>query len=310
MAKHMRKMVLLAKIQTAAGTDPIPAGAVNGMLCRGITPRPVVAETVNRDLIRPYFGNSGQIIASVHAEVEFEVELAGAGEPGELPAYDPLLRACGFSATVVADTSVTYAPVSDDIEFVAFYLYVDKVFHKMIDCRGTVAVDFSARSIPIMRFRFMGTYAPITDATNPASVSYSKFQMPKAVNKANTPEWSLFGHSGCLQSLSIDMQNNLVFRSLIGCEGAEITNRQPSGSAVMELPTIAAFNWPQTVVSGTTGALDATHGTVAGNIVEINAPKVQLLEPSYSDQDGVAMLNTNLSPQPDTGNDEVSIVVR
>lgn len=307
MAKSMRKTLVLAKIQASAGTDPIPDGSANAILCRAATPTPVVTETADRNLIRPYFGNGGQIVTSYNAEVEIEVELAGSGEVGTAPAYSPLLRACGFAEDITADTSVEYTPVSDNLEFVTIYTYLDGLLHKMVDARGTVSIDVTSKAIPFLRFRFIGTYNPVADASNPAGVDYSAFIKPLGVNRANTPAWEFHGYTGCLQAMTMDLANNLVYRNLIGCSGAEITDRAPTGNAILEAPSIANFNFADKVVKAELGLFSVTHGTAAGNIVKIDMPKVQLVNPTYSDQDGIAMLNVGLSIQPDEGNDEISI---
>ena len=61
--------------------------------------------------IRAYFGNSEQLPAGIHSELDFEVELAGSGAAGTAPAWGPLIRACGMSETITAATDVKYAPV-------------------------------------------------------------------------------------------------------------------------------------------------------------------------------------------------------
>lgn len=311
MAKSIRKTLLLAKIQTAAGTDPVPTGAANAILLRNVTATPLSAEFVERALLRPYMGNSGKIATTQYAQIEGEVELAGSGSAGKAPAWGPLLRACGFSETVTEDTDTRYLPVSDNFERLTLHYYLDGLFHKILDARGTVSFDLTAKGIPFMRFRFMGAYQPITDGANPSLVDYAAFQIPKGVNKQNTPTWSLGSYSGCLQSLNFDIANQLVWRSLIGCEGAEITDRQPTGKIALELPSIAQLDWPTMVLDGAGKPVSITHGTVAGNIVEIKAPSAQLTNPAYSEQDNVAMLELDMNVNPGVaGNDELEIIVR
>ncbi|KAG0759668.1 hypothetical protein G6F22_019309 [Rhizopus arrhizus] len=92
MAKSTRKTLLLAKIQTAPGADPIPTGAADAMLVRNLTPTPLSAEFVDRELLRPYMGNAGQIATTQYSQLEFEVELAGAGEAGKSPAWGACLQ--------------------------------------------------------------------------------------------------------------------------------------------------------------------------------------------------------------------------
>ncbi|WP_420994114.1 MULTISPECIES: phage tail tube protein [Cupriavidus] len=310
MAKLNRKTVLLVKIETTPGTDAVPTGAANAILARSCTVQPLVAENVPRNLIRAYFGNSEQIPVGIHSELDCEVELAGAGAAGTAPAWGPLMRACGMSETVTAATDVKYAPVTGTNETVSIYAYIDGLLHKLVGCKGTVAFDITAKQIPVMRYKFIGTFAPVTDAGNPAGVDYSKFQRPAAVNKTNTATWSISGYTGPLQALQIDLANTLVWRSLVAYEGVEQTDRQPTGSINMELTTVASKDWWSTVRDVVLGALSITHGTVAGNIVKIDAPKVQMSNLAYADQDGVAMMTSNLTINPNVGNDELLITVK
>ncbi len=311
MAKKTRKSVVLAKLQASGGTDAQPAGATDAVLVRNLTATPLSAEFVERELLRPYMGNSGQVAVTQYAQLEFEVELAGSGTPGTPPAWGPLLRASGFAETITEDADVRYLPISDDFELITLHYFLDGLFHKIVDARGTVAIDLTAKSIPVLRYRFMGAYQPISDGAMPAGVNFSAFQIPKAVNKANTPAWSLGAYTGCLQSMSFDIANQLVWRTLIGCEGAEITDRKPTGKLVLELPRIADLNWPTMVLSGAGSPLSVTHGVAAGHIVQINANAAQLTNPTYSDQDGVAMLNLDMNINPGAvGNDELEVVVK
>lgn len=309
MAKKIRKTLLLVGLQTVVGTAATIVAA-DAVLARSVTLTPLQVEYASRDLIRTYFGNSAQIPISESASVDFEVELAGAGTAGLAPAWGKLLRGCAFAETLETGVSATYTPVSDLLELVTLHVYIDGLFHKITDALGTVSLELTAKGIPVLKFKFMGAYNPIVDAANLTGINYSAFLQPLGVNKRNTPAWSFYGYSGCLQSVAIDMANTLIWRELIKCQGAEITDRKPTGSIAMELPTIAQFDWPTKVRDALPGPLTVTHGTVAGNIVQVNAPAAQLTSPTYTDQDGVAMLSASLTVIPVLGNDEVEIVVK
>lgn len=95
-----RKRTILAKIESVYGTDPVPTGAANAILVRNLNVVPINASTVQRDLIRPYLGNSDVMLAEVYAKVDFEIEVAGAGAPGLSPAWAPLIEACAFAETI------------------------------------------------------------------------------------------------------------------------------------------------------------------------------------------------------------------
>ncbi len=310
MSKKIRNAVLLAGLQPVAGTDAGPTTAANAIMAMNISAQPVSAEFAKRNNIKPYLGNMGSVQVAIHAEISFDVELAGAGAAGTAPKYGPLLRACGFSETITAATSVVYAPVTNGMEFVTLHYNLDGVLFKMTDAKGSVSFELTAKGIPIMKFKFVGLYSTPEDAAVPASVDYSGFKDPVAVNAANTPTVALHGFAGKVQSVSVDMANQVTYRNLIGYEGIELTDRQPTGSIAMELESVATKDWYTTIKNGTLGTLAVTHGKVAGNIVQLASPKVQVLDPSFSDSDGIVMLTCKLDVQPNLGNDEFILTVR
>ncbi|WP_198116932.1 phage tail tube protein [Massilia rhizosphaerae] len=303
-----RKRTILSKIETAYGTDSVPTGAANAILVKNINVTPMETQLVSRDLIRPYMGNSQNLAASVYGKLELEVELAGSGTAGTAPAFGPLLRACGLSETISAGTSVIYAPVSASFESVTNYFNLDGVLHKMTGSRGSVSVAFSAQGIPTLKFSFQGLYSPVVDSPAPTGVVFSAFQLPLIVNNVNTTGLSLQSFSGMvLSDLSIDLANSLTFRSLVGgTEQVLITDRKPAGSITFEATTVAAKDWWTAARNAATGSLTVTHGTVAGNKVTIAAPLAQITQPTYSDKDGIAMIQASLVLVPNAGNDELT----
>jgi hypothetical protein len=128
------KRLITAKIESVYGTDPTPIGA-NAMLVRNLDVQPLQADTVSRDLIRPFLGISEQLLASKNVQVSFEVEYAASGKVGGTPAYDALLRACGFAPTITT-TSVT-AAVSSEV------VTVTKNAHGLLSGDKIVTVGFT-----------------------------------------------------------------------------------------------------------------------------------------------------------------------
>ena len=305
-----RKRTLLAKTEITYGVDPTPTGAANAILVRNLSVTPLNAEIVSRDLVRPYLGASEQLIASRYVACEFEVEMAGSGAAGTAPGYGPLLQACGMSETVVASTTVTYAPVSAAFKSATIYYNIDGVLHKLTGCRGNVEMTVAAGQIPVFKFTFTGIYNAPADVAAPA-VTYTIFQTPLAANNANTTGFSLFSYSAALESLSLTLGNQVTYRNLIGLEDVIMTDRAVTGNVIFEAPTITAKDFFAIALGNTLGALDVTHGTVAGNKVQISSTKVDISNPSYSDSNSVQMLNVPLTLVPSTtGNDEISIIVK
>jgi hypothetical protein len=304
-----RKRTILAEIEGTYGTDPTPTGSANAILVRNLNITPLNAENVSRDLVRPYLGASEQLIASSHVMVDFEVEMAGSGTAGTAPAYGPLLKACGFAETD-GDTEVTYTPVSASFGSVTIYYNVDGVLHKITGARGNVEMTITARQIPVFKFTFTGLYNAPTDTAAP-SVTYTAFQTPVAANNDNTTGFELFSYAAALESLSLNLNNQVVFHSLIGSESVLITDRGVNGSVVFEAPTITAKDFFSLALGNTLGNLEIVHGTTSGNIVEIASTRADVSNPTYSDNNGIQMLNVPITLVPSTsGNDEITITVK
>lgn len=302
-----RKRLILAKTETTYGTDSAPAGT-EAVLVRNLEITPLEADVVGRDLIRPYLGSSPQLLAQTRVGITFQVELAGSGVAGTAPRYDALLKACGMSATIVASTSVTYTPVSSSFSSATIYFNNDGVLHKATGCRGTFTMNCQVGQIPTIDFTMTGVYNAPTDTAAP-SVTYSNQAQPLVFKQGNTSGFQFFSYSGCLQSVSFNMANDTVYRELVGCtKEIVITNRAPAGEVMLEATTIATKDFFGLATGETTGNLTFLHGTTAGNRVTLTASQVDITQPTYSDQDGIQMLNVPYVAVPTTaGNDEVSL---
>ncbi|CAN7202731.1 phage tail tube protein [Acidovorax sp. LjRoot118] len=310
MAKSMKKMLLLAAIQLSAGVDAAPVAATNAILCRALMPEPISGEQVERNLIRPYKGNSGKLFVGEHRKLTCEVELAGSGTPGDVPAWGPLLRACGFAETITVGTDVVYEPVSGGEPLLTLYSYLDGTKFVMVDCKGTVSFELNAKGIPIMKFEFIGTYTVATEGAMPTGVDYSMFVQPKTVGKTNTPTFTFHGLAACTSAFTITWGNTLEWRELINCASTHSADRKPTGNITMELPTVTTKNWAEVVRLNTVGAASLVHGTLAGNIVELDLPQIQCGIFTLQDDQSVAMMSMPFDLMPLDGDDELRIIVR
>lgn len=311
MGKSMKNLVLLAKQEVTLGVDPVPTPAANAIMVRGFTPQLINADFVERNLIKGYKGNFGSLATGVHRTFEFEVELAGSGAAGTAPKWGPLLMACGFSETLVAVTTATYAPISTGDTTVTMYGYLDGLLFKLTGAKGTVSFELNAKAIPVMKFKFIGEYATPTDVAFPSGMVFTGFNQPLTVSKLNTPTFTLHGLAAVCNALSFDVANQLIYRDMIGASGPASPDRKPSGSCTIEVPTVAAANFAELARLGTEGALQLIHGTTAGNIIQVDMPKVQFNSaPSISNDSEIAMLGLGFSINPNAGNDEISIVVK
>jgi hypothetical protein len=308
MALLLRKRLILIETEATYGTDPTPTGA-DAVLVRDLNITPQQSDVVNRDVVRPYLGASQQLLANTRVECTFSVELAGSGTAGTAPAYGKALLACGLSETIVASTSVTYAPVSGSFGSVTIYYNIDGLRHKVTGARGTFSINAAVGEIPTIDFTFTGVYNAPDDSALP-SATYANQANPLIFKNGNTSSFQLLSYAGALQSFSFDLGNSLVYRELVGgTKEVLLTDRSATGSTTIEAISIATKNYFAAALTDTTlGNLDFTHGTVAGNIVDFASTKVDIGDVSYGDQDGIAMLTIPYTCVPSTsGNDEFSL---
>lgn len=174
---------IYAKVETTYNTDSVPVGS-DAVLIRAlqhaINPRLVARPALTGSLSDPQ-----QAYAGALETVTITAEMRGSGAAGTAPEIGPLLRACGLSETVVASTSVTYAPQAGTIESCTLYYFksVDgsatRVRHILTGCRGTFAIDANGGENGLVRFTMTGRRAnptdqsaltPSYDATVPATL--------------------------------------------------------------------------------------------------------------------------------------------
>jgi len=309
MALLLRKRLILIETESVYGTDPTPDGA-DAVLVRDLNITPQQSDVVNRDLIRPYLGASEQLLANTRVECTFSVELAGSGAAGTAPQYGKALQACALSETISAGVSVTYAPVSGSFGSVTIHYNIDGVRHKVTGCRGTFVINANVGEIPTIDFTFTGIYNAPDDSALP-SVTYANQATPLVFKNGNTDTFELLSYAGCLQSVTFDVGNTLVYRELIGCtKEVLMTDRSANGTVVLEAVTMATKDYfTAALADQALGNLTFQHGTTAGNIVDFASTRIDIGDVSYSDQDGIAMLNIPYTAVPSTaGNDEFSLV--
>jgi len=308
MAQLTRKRVILIESESSYGTDPTPS-ATDVVLVTDLSITPQSSDVVNRDVVRPFLGASEQLLANTRVECTFSVELAGSGTAGTAPRYGSALKACGLSETVVANTRVTYAPVSGSFSSVTIHYNVDGVRHIVTGCRGNVALNAEVGSIPTLDFTFTGIYNAPTDTALP-SVTYGNQATPLIFKNGNTSSFQLLSFAGALQTLTMDLGNTLVYRELVGgTKEVLLTDRAASGTVTIEAPTLSSKDFfAAALVDTSLGNLQVTHGGTAGNICTFSSTKVDIGDVNYGEMDGVAMLEIPYTLVPSAGGDELSLV--
>jgi hypothetical protein len=306
-ALKFRKKLLLAKVETTYGTDATPTGAANAIQTSNLTITPIQAETAQQNLDSPFLGNEIQYLYGVHVMMEFDVSVAGSGTAGTAPNYGPLLLGCGTAETVTALQDTVYTPVSASEDSLTLYVFIDGQKHAMTGARGTFSLRFE-NGFPLYHFQYTGLWVDPASVANP-DPTWTGWSQPVVLSNSNTT-FSLHSGTPNMLSFTFDQANSVVYRNVVGEESVQIVDRAPAGNATIEAPALGTKNWFTTIKANTTGALQIVHGTTAGNIVQFDAAKVQMTNPRYGDDNGIATLQMDAVFIPTSGDDDFKITVK
>lgn len=308
MPLFVKKTALLVKPEVTVGTDSVPTGAANAVQVDSITVNPINAKTAERNPIRPYFGGKEKVTASVYSTVEIELPFSGSGAAGTVPQWDTLMQICGASSTVVAATSVTYAPVSSALKTATVYVNVDGTNHIITSCRGTVELAANAEGLPVWKFMLTGFHTPLGAAGLPA-VTYAGIADPVAINAANS---TLTLHTRALvaSAFGLKLGAKVMYRNRIGAQRVDLTDRESEFSCSFENEAVGTKDWIAAARTNAKGALAFVHGLTAGNIITINAAIAQLWTAQYGTDEDVQTIEATGGLLPGSGgNNEWSIVL-
>ncbi|MDN3524355.1 phage tail tube protein [Halomonas sabkhae] len=308
MRTNRRAMLFALESQYNDGSTT-PEAATDALLMRSITVTPLSGSDIERNFIRPYYGNSPKAPGEKHVQAEIEFELSPSGTVGTAPAWGKVLRSCGWSEVIEEGVSVTYSMVSSDEDSGVFFAHVDGTLHKGRGAHGSAQFTLNAESMPVLKVTLYALISPVTKAELP-TVDLTNWVDGLAINTANTEVLQVFGAASPFSEFSFDQAGDVKQRKVVGANDIAITGRSPSGSFTIDDPGVETVNFFEKSQNAETGALKLVHGKEAGSIIEFNMPSIGIESPSYADGDGVQMLSMNYAPQPVDGDDEVTIVLK
>ena len=246
-----RKRLILAKTEATYGTDSSPDGT-DAILVKELEITPIEADVVSRDLIRPYLGNSDQLLANTRVSITFQVELAGSGTAATAPRFSSLLKACGMAETTTAAaiTGTAQAGSAGSITLAAGASATDDIYNGMIITitGGTgsggvgVITDYVGSTKVATVQKSTATFTP------GASSTYSI-----AANVGYKPV------SASFDSASIYFNNDGVLHVITGARGTFVLNAEVGEIPTIEFTMLGIYNAPtDTAAPATTYTNQAT----------------------------------------------------
>ncbi|MDZ7862676.1 hypothetical protein [Acidovorax sp.] len=303
---RLRKMAILAAIETVKGTFVVPVAA-DALEVSNVTITPIEGEEVDYDIVRAHFGSTESVLVTQYRKMAFRVGFAGVGTAGEIPGYSKLLRGCAMSVTNTVGADTVFEPVDDAIESMSIYAVIDRNVYKMPGAAGTCKIEGSAKQLPWMNFEFTGAFVPVETVGAMPATTTTEFQLPLGVNKANT-RVRLDGSYWACNAFTVDLGNVVVKQDLTEVDETEITDRKAVGSITIRDTLSSTKDWIGMV--NQTVPFELVHGLAATNTVKVEAPLAQIGKPTFGEADGIQMVTLPLRFIPsDAGNDELVITV-
>jgi len=310
-----RRTVILAKVEGTYGVDPTPTASNDAILVSSPDIQ-TQGELHIRDYVREDLSPIGHVTGKKKVMVSFECELKGSGTAGTAPEYGPLLQACGLEETVSASTSVTYAPeaTAADVKSVTMYVYWDGMMHEINGARGTFSINMEAGNFGRIQFNMTGKYVTPVAAALPTGTFQTT--VPPLCTSAS---FAVDTYAAVCNAVTFDIANTIGapgnLNSSDGYGDFQITARDSQGSIDPE----ASLTSTQTTGGMTAGfwadwesatgrALTITIGATAGNICDIDMPKIVPREVNFGDREGVRTFQIPYTAAVNSGSDEIAIV--
>ena len=298
--------VILAKIESVYNTDPTPA-TTDAILVENPSWSLAGLRMVDRNNVKASTATDQKIYGGTLRGISFDVEIKGSGTAGTAPEIGTLLRACGLDETIVASTSVTYAPISTGFESITIYYYQDGILNKITGCRGNASFNLECGNKGMVSFTFTGHDGGTTDVSM-VTPSYDSTVPPVFINAP----FSIGAYSAVIAGLTFDMANTVAtppdVSATDGYSQIYLTKRDVNGTFSPEMTLVATNDWIGQLKAGTTMALDTgAIGATAGNIYQVTMPAVYYREMSPGDRDGVRTLENTFGAAESSGDDEFSI---
>ncbi|TKB53304.1 phage tail tube protein [Ferrimonas aestuarii] len=304
-----RELILLG-LQAALGNPVTLDPAQDAILVESLNVTPTNQRMVERSVIKPTLGKEASVFAGCLWQVTFTAELKGSGTAGVAPEIGKALQACGLSETVVANTSATYQPASDNLALATIECYQDGNLIKLQDVRGTVSFDFTAGAYGKASFTLTGHQGGDLTAAALPNASYDS-TVPVPLIGLST--LSVGGFDAEINQLTLDVANEVVtpssIRSANGYGEVRIASRDPNGSIDPEDTVVTTKNWVKEWQDGTT--LSITTGTVGGvdgNKFALTLPKCTWRDAQPGDRDGVRTKAMTFGAAETSGDDQFTLV--
>ena len=309
MLERFRNRALLLKVETTEGTDATPTAAADAFqLMDGSSG--LTSEKIERDIDRPFFGNTPFVNTNVRGFIEGGFEIvppSAAITAASKASIDALLRVGGMAKTFVAGPPAVlrYNPVTNAIASGTAYFYQAGTLWKLTGSRANVSsIAMEIGNYLRGQCRIEGNCQQVEEAALPAGLDYSAFTTPIA-GSTESMEMRVNGIAVEGKALSLDFGTTLTTAEHTEARVNRITDRKATFTARFYRParaTLAPFAlWKA-------GAIVPLFGTITDPVSGLQSKltirgQIEDVKPTEIDGDYGYEISGRAVPS-DTGGDE------
>jgi hypothetical protein len=297
---------IAAKIESVEGVAESLAAADAFLAFPSGDPDPKI-EPYERNPFRETLSPLPSVMGKRSGKLPFMAELAGSGTAGTAPPWGKLMKGCAFGETLVALTSVAYAPASTAIPSLTLAAYMDGVIHKIWGARGGLKLNLEVGKPGLLHFDFQGSDFSHADGAMLVGATYSSIVPPVFLGATFTIDGVDFN----VEKVELDIANTLALRTNpnadSGHQSCLITGRKGKITLDPEMVLASTKDIWTMWRNGSTVVLSAVLGSTPGNIVTIACPAFQIQDVKFGNRTGIRTNNLTAMMALSSGDDELTI---
>ncbi|WP_425092007.1 phage tail tube protein [Tropicimonas sp. S265A] len=288
-------------------------GPTDYVLCRDLQMNPIDGEYTAQDWADGQEGAKPEELFNPRSSLQFNVDAGWGQAAGTAPRIAHLLKACGMSETVVADTSVTYQPVGFGAAFGAVDVetYRNGKVQALGEVRGSLTFTANSGQRPMFGFNMVGRYAA-PQAGVFGAPDLTGWQYAPAVVPSQMQTFTIGGVNLCATQFTFTDGRTPRVDKYMNCAGVDIAERRVTGRVTVKEVDIATKALVEECRTGVTSAIiwELNQEQAALGAMRIAAPRVQIKWGGEVNIEGDMGVNLDLTFMPDQGDDDVAIIFK
>ena len=204
---------------------------------------------------------------------------------------------------------VEYTPITFNMDSATAYFGIRDQQRIMTGARGKLSMAIEGGKVPYMNWDGEGLFVASTTTAAPTT-NMTAWKAPTVVSK-DSASITIQGFAAIAKSFQLSSNANAGYLERIGYGKVVISDRPWAGSCVFELPGIADFDIEGIAKAGTLGAVKVVHGLAGGNIIQVDLPNAQLMNPKFAKGDmDIWEVTCDVVALPLVGNDDVKLTFK